>query len=83
MLREEIRVWGFDRSVNWETSEGFLARRRDWFSDRVWFWIGTRRLVSIRVLSWATVMLGFSIVSRSRPSLLLILIIILTENSSI
>lgn len=79
MLREEISVWGLDMSVNWEIWGRVLASRRFWLVERVWLWIGTRSWDSIKVLSWAIVMFGLSIVTRSNPSLLRILIIILID----
>lgn len=79
MPRAEIRVWGLDMSVKPAASCGVLARRRFWLVDRVWLGTGTLSWDSIVDLSWAIVSgrVELSSVTRSNPSLLRTLIIIL------
>lgn len=76
-FRAERGVSGFDMSLNRTRSSIDFASRRFWFVERVWFWVGIPNWFSIVLFSSDTVVpCGFSTVTRSRPSRLRILSII-------
>lgn len=76
-FRAERGVSSFDMSLNRTRSSIDFASRRFWFVERVWFWFGIPNWFSIVLFSSDTVVpCGFSTVTRSRPSRLRILSII-------